>query len=253
MTQSEPTPEPAPDRASVVRRAAPRGRGRGEPAAGRAGREAPTPTRPTGPRPRPGRRYRRAGRDPGRAGRAHRRPPAAAGGVPQLQAPGRPRPRAGPAERDVPRARADHRGPRHHRPGPGARRRSTRVSRPSPSSSSGRSTGLGLTKFGQVGDPFDPRIHEALSHIGEDPEVEVTTCKVVAKAGYRLGDRVVRAAQVLVVDPPSGRRPSTTWRPRSHRTRGIGGTTDEREVRVSTSEGGAGRLGRPRTSTPCSA
>ena len=65
-------------------------------------------------------------------------------------------------------------------------------------------TGLGLTKFGQVGDPFDPRIHEALSHIGEDPDVEVTTCKVVAKAGYRIGERVVRAAQVLVVDPPSG-------------------------------------------------
>jgi len=65
-------------------------------------------------------------------------------------------------------------------------------------------TGLGLTKFGAVGDAFDPRIHEALSHIGEDPEVTVTTNKVVAKAGYRIGDRVVRAAQVLVVDPPSG-------------------------------------------------
>lgn len=59
----------------------------------------------------------------------------------------------------------------------------------------------GLTKFGEVGDAFDPMIHEALSHIGEDPEVEVTTCKVIAKAGYRIGDRVVRAAQVLVVDP----------------------------------------------------
>jgi molecular chaperone GrpE len=65
-------------------------------------------------------------------------------------------------------------------------------------------TNLGLTKFGTVGDPFDPSLHEALSHIGEDPEVEVTTCKVIAKAGYRIGDRVVRAAQVLVVDPPSG-------------------------------------------------
>ena len=65
-------------------------------------------------------------------------------------------------------------------------------------------TGLGLTKFGAVGDAFDPRIHEAHSHIGEDPEVTVTTNKVVAKAGYRIGDRVVRAAQVLVVDPPSG-------------------------------------------------
>ena len=62
---------------------------------------------------------------------------------------------------------------------------------------------LGLTKFGAVGDAFDPTIHEALSHIGEDPEVEVTTCKVIAKAGYRIGDRVVRAAQVLVVDPAS--------------------------------------------------
>ena len=64
-------------------------------------------------------------------------------------------------------------------------------------------SGVGLTKFGAVGDPFDPTIHEALSHIGEDPEVEVTTCKVVAKAGYKIGGRVVRAAQVLVVDPVS--------------------------------------------------
>ena len=57
---------------------------------------------------------------------------------------------------------------------------------------------------GRRATPSTPTIHEALSHIGEDPEVEVTTCKVVAKAGYRIGDRVVRAAQVLVVDPPSG-------------------------------------------------
>nr|WP_228500823.1 nucleotide exchange factor GrpE [Nocardioides agariphilus] len=59
----------------------------------------------------------------------------------------------------------------------------------------------GLTRFGEPGDAFDPTIHEALSHIGTDPEVRVTTCKVIAKAGYRMGERVVRAAQVLVVDP----------------------------------------------------
>ncbi len=59
----------------------------------------------------------------------------------------------------------------------------------------------GLTRYGAPGDPFDPSLHEALSHVGEDPEVSVTTCKIVAKAGYRIGDRVVRAAQVLVVDP----------------------------------------------------
>jgi molecular chaperone GrpE len=61
--------------------------------------------------------------------------------------------------------------------------------------------GLGLSKFGQPGDPFDPTHHEALSHVGVDPEVDVVTCKHIAKAGYRIGDRVVRAAQVLVVDP----------------------------------------------------
>jgi molecular chaperone GrpE len=60
---------------------------------------------------------------------------------------------------------------------------------------------LGLTKFGEPGDPFDPTQHDALSHIGEDAEVSVPTAKVVAKAGYKIGDRVVRAAQVLVVDP----------------------------------------------------
>jgi len=60
---------------------------------------------------------------------------------------------------------------------------------------------LGLTKFGEPGDPFDPTHHEALSHVGTDPEVDVVTCKHIAKSGYRIGDRVVRAAQVLVVDP----------------------------------------------------
>jgi molecular chaperone GrpE len=59
----------------------------------------------------------------------------------------------------------------------------------------------GLVKFGEPGDAFDPNLHEALSHMGEDPDVEVTTCKLIAKAGYRIGDRVVRAAQVVVVDP----------------------------------------------------
>jgi len=61
----------------------------------------------------------------------------------------------------------------------------------------------GLVKYGEPGDAFDPNLHSALSHIGEDPDVEVTTAKVIAKAGYRIGDRVVRAAQVLVVDPAS--------------------------------------------------
>ena len=58
---------------------------------------------------------------------AHRGPAAGPGRVPQLQAPGRPRPGAGQAERDVRRPGPDHRGHGHHRPGPRARRAGGRV------------------------------------------------------------------------------------------------------------------------------
>jgi len=61
-----------------------------------------------------------------------------------------------------------------------------------------------LVRFGAVGEAFDPTLHEALSHLGTEEGVEVTTIKHVAKAGYTMGDRVVRAAQVLVVDPVEG-------------------------------------------------
>lgn len=59
----------------------------------------------------------------------------------------------------------------------------------------------GLVRFGEPGDIFDPTLHDALSHMGTDPEVTAPTAKFVAKAGYRMGERVVRAAQVIVVDP----------------------------------------------------
>jgi len=61
-------------------------------------------------------------------------------------------------------------------------------------------SGLGLTKFGAPGDEFDPNQHEALMH-GHSPDVTTTTVDVVAHAGYRIGDRVVRAAKVTVLDP----------------------------------------------------
>lgn len=61
--------------------------------------------------------------------------------------------------------------------------------------------GLGLVRYGEPGDAFDPALHEALSHVGTSAEVSVVTCQLIAKAGYKIGDRVVRAAQVLVVDP----------------------------------------------------
>jgi molecular chaperone GrpE len=63
--------------------------------------------------------------------------------------------------------------------------------------------GAGLEKFGAQGDEFDPRLHEALMH-GHSAEVTTTVCDKVFQAGYRMGDRVVRAAKVTVLDPEPG-------------------------------------------------
>lgn len=58
-----------------------------------------------------------------------------------------------------------------------------------------------LEAFGAKGDVFDPRLHEALFHAGESAEVEATTVDSVVRLGYRVGDDVLRHAQVGVVDP----------------------------------------------------
>lgn len=58
-----------------------------------------------------------------------------------------------------------------------------------------------LESFGEVGEPFDPNLHEAVFHAGEDPEVTVQSIAQVMRTGYRMGDRVLRPAVVGVVDP----------------------------------------------------
>ncbi len=68
--------------------------------------------------------------------------------------------------------------------------------------------GEGLMKFGASGDPFDPRVHEALMH-SLSPDVATTTCDKVVQAGYQFGDRVVRPALVTVVDPDPSAAPSS--------------------------------------------
>ncbi|MBA3233636.1 MAG: nucleotide exchange factor GrpE, partial [Propionibacteriales bacterium] len=50
---------------------------------------------------------------------------------------------------------------------------------------------LGLQSYGQVGDVFDPRLHEALMH-GYSDEVTGPVCQAVLQVGYRLGDRILR-------------------------------------------------------------
>jgi molecular chaperone GrpE len=62
---------------------------------------------------------------------------------------------------------------------------------------------LGIERFGARGDEFDPTHHEALMRVEADlPEGATTTTVVqVLQPGYRLGERVVRAARVAVADP----------------------------------------------------
>lgn len=59
---------------------------------------------------------------------------------------------------------------------------------------------FGLTRFGQAGEIFDPTLHEALMAT-ESAEVTEPTVAVVLQPGYKLGDKVVRAARVQVANP----------------------------------------------------
>ncbi|MEJ5946359.1 nucleotide exchange factor GrpE [Pseudokineococcus basanitobsidens] len=59
---------------------------------------------------------------------------------------------------------------------------------------------LGLERYGEAGEAFDPAVHEALMH-GHAEGIEVTTVTQVLQPGYRVGERVVRAARVAVADP----------------------------------------------------
>jgi molecular chaperone GrpE len=61
-------------------------------------------------------------------------------------------------------------------------------------------TKLGLEAFGDVGDPFDPAIHEAVLH-AESDEVTEPTSTTVMRRGYRHGDRLLRPAMVGVTAP----------------------------------------------------
>lgn len=51
--------------------------------------------------------------------------------------------------------------------------------------------------FGSQGDIFDPNLHEAIS-ITEDENVKGTIVKEVYQKGYRIDDKIIRTAKVLV-------------------------------------------------------
>lgn len=61
---------------------------------------------------------------------------------------------------------------------------------------------FGVEKFGEKGEDFDPTKHDAILH-KPDPQAEKETVDTVVEAGYRIGDRVIRAARVVVSSPQS--------------------------------------------------
>ena len=60
-------------------------------------------------------------------------------------------------------------------------------------------TGLGVEIFGQVGDGFDPELHNAVMHT-EDETLGENVISQVFQKGFKIGDKIVRFAMVQVAN-----------------------------------------------------
>ena len=72
---------------------------------------------------------------------------------------------------------------------------------------------LGLVAYGEKGDVFDPKIHEALSAT-YSPDVTEDTCVEIFQPGYKVGEKILRPARVAVAEPatgPDGSSNEATW------------------------------------------
>ena len=59
----------------------------------------------------------------------------------------------------------------------------------------------GLETFGEVGEEFDPQIHEALMQMPIETAIAVPTISAVMQRGVKLNERVLRPARVGVANP----------------------------------------------------
>ncbi len=57
--------------------------------------------------------------------------------------------------------------------------------------------GLGLERINEAGVAFDPAVHEALLQ-QPNPEIPADHVAMVLRAGFKKGERIMRAAQVIV-------------------------------------------------------
>ncbi|QIP88823.1 nucleotide exchange factor GrpE [Streptomyces sp. Tu 2975] len=112
-----------------------------------------------------------------------------------------------------------------------------------------RLAALGLQSVGEVGEPFDPTAHEALDYT-ESERQEHPVCSAVLRPGYRVGDHLLRPAQVVVTGPPT----TAAGGPGPRADGGTGSDGDaapadgspvagERDTRPERPDGGAGEGG----------
>lgn len=59
----------------------------------------------------------------------------------------------------------------------------------------------GLVVYGEVGEEFDPHLHEALMQVPLEGDHTTTVISAVMQKGIQMGDRIVRPARVGVADP----------------------------------------------------
>jgi molecular chaperone GrpE len=62
---------------------------------------------------------------------------------------------------------------------------------------------LGLVTYGETGEPFDPKVHEAVA-TSYSPDVTDVTLTEIFQPGYKVGDRILRPARVVVAEPATG-------------------------------------------------
>ena len=59
--------------------------------------------------------------------------------------------------------------------------------------------GLGVEIFGEIGEAFDPNLHNAVMHTEDESLGENVICQVFQQ-GFRMGDKVIRFAMVQVAN-----------------------------------------------------
>jgi len=92
----------------------------------------------------------------------------------------------------------------------------------------------GVEVIDPTGQAFDPNLHQAIGRV-ENAEVYDETVAQVYQKGYRMGDKVIRSAMVMV-SYGGPKRPAPEPEPEAPEAEGDGGTTDAQAQDTGSSE-----------------